>query len=184
MAIATPPTGAPVQPWSAALDRFKTAHRKQGEASFFWYETHFQNIAVKVLRPEEVNIAAFKPVTASSVEKNGTEPEGAADNDPKSRWASASSDPQWIMIDLEAEYSLKKIVVNWQNAAAKEYVIEPSCDGAIWNKVASVTDGKPGLRTFDLTGQRGRYLRLTGTKRTTGYGYSLFEMEAYGTPSR
>jgi endoglucanase Acf2 len=143
-----------------------------------------QNIAVKVLRPEEVNIAAFKPVTASSVEKNGTEPEGAADNDPKSRWASASSDPQWIMIDLESEYSLKKIVVNWQNAAAKEYVVELSPDGNIWNKVASVTDGKPGLRTFDLAGQRGRYLRLTGTKRTTGYGYSLFEVEAYGTPSR
>ena len=31
-------------------------------------------------------------------------------------------------------------------------------------------------------GTRGRYLRITGTQRTTGCGYSLYEIEAYGTP--
>jgi chemotaxis protein CheD len=34
------------------LERLKAAPRKPGEASFFWYETHFQSEAVKVLPGE------------------------------------------------------------------------------------------------------------------------------------
>lgn len=37
---------------AAHLARLKAAPRKPGEASFFWYETHFQSIAVKVLPGE------------------------------------------------------------------------------------------------------------------------------------
>lgn len=36
----------------ARLSQLKAARRKPGEASFFWYETHFQSIAVKVLPGE------------------------------------------------------------------------------------------------------------------------------------
>jgi len=36
----------------AKLEQLKSARRKQGEASFFWYESHFQSIAVKVLPGE------------------------------------------------------------------------------------------------------------------------------------
>jgi chemotaxis protein CheD len=48
---ATPqrPTG---NAWAPHLARLKGAPRKPGEASFFWYETHFQSIAVKVLPGE------------------------------------------------------------------------------------------------------------------------------------
>lgn len=38
--------------WSPALQRLKSAPRSTGEASFFWYETHFQSLAVKVLPGE------------------------------------------------------------------------------------------------------------------------------------
>lgn len=38
--------------WSPALQRLKAAPRSAGEASFFWYETHFQSLAVKVLPGE------------------------------------------------------------------------------------------------------------------------------------
>ena len=38
--------------WAPHLARLKSAPRKPGEASFFWYETHFQSIAVKVLPGE------------------------------------------------------------------------------------------------------------------------------------
>ncbi len=51
VAIAVPqrPSGTP---WAHHLARLKSASRKLGEASFFWYETHFQSIAVKVLPGE------------------------------------------------------------------------------------------------------------------------------------
>lgn len=45
-----PRTGSAV--WMPHLARLKAAPRKPGEASFFWYETHFQSIAVKVLPGE------------------------------------------------------------------------------------------------------------------------------------
>jgi len=38
--------------WSSHLARLKAAPRKPGEASFFWFEAHFQSVAVKVLPGE------------------------------------------------------------------------------------------------------------------------------------
>ena len=53
--IATPqrPAG---DTWAPHLARLKAAPRKPGEASFFWYETHFRSVAVKVL-PGEYYVA-------------------------------------------------------------------------------------------------------------------------------
>ena len=49
----TASTSRPTSTDSAAhLARLKAAPRKPGEASFFWFETHFQSIAVKVLPGE------------------------------------------------------------------------------------------------------------------------------------
>lgn len=52
MADASPSVSAPLAPWAGHLARLKAARRAPGEASFFWYETHFQSIAVKVLPGE------------------------------------------------------------------------------------------------------------------------------------
>jgi len=38
--------------WASHLARLKAAPRKPGQASFFWFETHFQSVAVKVLPGE------------------------------------------------------------------------------------------------------------------------------------
>lgn len=38
--------------WTSHLARLKAAPRKPGQASFFWFETHFQSVAVKVLPGE------------------------------------------------------------------------------------------------------------------------------------
>jgi hypothetical protein len=139
-------------------------------------------VPVKVLLLNQVNLAAFKNATASSSENDGSSAQNAADDNPKTRWSSAFSDPQWIAVDLEAVYALSKIVLTWENAAAKTYDIEVSEDGAKWTSVTKVLDGKPGARPFDLNGTKARYIRITGTQRTTGYGYSLYEIEAYGMP--
>ena len=140
-------------------------------------------VPVKVLSPDQVNLAAMKTVIASSSENAGSEARFAVDGNDKTRWASAFSDPQWITVDLEAPYALRKIVLNWQNAAARVYEIELSADGTHWTSAARVADGKPGVRVFDLSGGgKSRYVRVTGTQRTTGYGYSLYEIEAYGMP--
>jgi chemotaxis protein CheD len=50
--LATRSFGAPAGPTTTRLERLKAQHRKQGEASFFFYDAHFKNDAVKVLPGE------------------------------------------------------------------------------------------------------------------------------------
>src|SRR5688500_8142164 len=47
-----PPAPLPAPAAPSRLDRLKAAPRKQGEASFFFYDAHFRNDAVKVLPGE------------------------------------------------------------------------------------------------------------------------------------
>ncbi len=46
------PAAPPGRPTPSRLDRLKAAPRKSGEASFFFYDAHFKNEAVKVLPGE------------------------------------------------------------------------------------------------------------------------------------
>jgi hypothetical protein len=139
-------------------------------------------IAVKVVPIEQVNLAAMKSAEASSTEEAATGPEMAVDGNGKTRWASAFSDPQWIKVDLEGTYTLNRIVLNWEAAAARTYEIELSTDGVGWTSAAKITDGKPGIRTIEMGDAKARFVRVTGTERVSKYGYSLWEIEAYGRP--
>ena len=49
---AAPAPGQPIRPVPGRLERLKAAPRKVGEASFFFYDAHFHNDAVKVLPGE------------------------------------------------------------------------------------------------------------------------------------
>lgn len=50
------PPGSPLRPTPNRLERLKATPRKNGEASFFFYDAHFRNEAVKVL-PGEFYVA-------------------------------------------------------------------------------------------------------------------------------
>ncbi len=134
-------------------------------------------IAVTVMKAEEMNLAAGRPATASS-----GNPGDAVDGNPRTRWESAHSDPQWLMIDLEAPYALRRAVLRWEAARAKAYRIEVSADGATWREAFSNQNGDGAIDTVDLGGAKGRYVRLDCDQRATGYGYSLWELELYGSP--
>jgi glucose/arabinose dehydrogenase/PKD repeat protein len=120
------------------------------------------------------NVAAGKPSSASS----GT-PGPAFDGNTASRWESAWSDPQWIQVDLGSVQSICRVVLNWEGAYASTYQIQASVDGATWSTLKSVTGGDGGIDDHTGLAGSGRYLRMYGTARGTGYGYSLWEFEAY-----
>jgi F5/8 type C domain len=65
-------------------------------------------------------------------------------------------------------------VLQWETAAGKAYQIQTSADGSNWTTIYSTTTGQGGTETLNVTGT-GRYVRMYGTARTTGYGYSLWE---------
>ncbi|MEU3921506.1 discoidin domain-containing protein [Streptomyces sp. NPDC029004] len=123
-----------------------------------------------------------KPATASSVESATLGAARAFDGDPATRWASAEGkDPQWIRVDLGATATISRVTLDWEAAYATSYRVEVSADGASWAPIATETAGNGG--TDDLAGLtgKGRYLRVYGTARGTSYGYSLHEVQVYGT---
>lgn len=125
------------------------------------------------------NVALNKAATCSSTENAGTACAAAVDGNTGTRWASAFSDPQWIQVDLGATYALSSVTLRWETAAGKNFQIQGSGNGTTWTTLATVTNGTGGNQTLTVTGSY-RYVRMYGTARTTGYGYSLWELEIYG----
>lgn len=121
-----------------------------------------------------------KPALASSQEGNDVVPANAFDGNPGTRWSSQFADPQWIRVDLGATATLTQVVLQWETAYGRAYKIQTSADGTSWTDVYSTTTGAGGTETLTVSGS-GRYVRLYGTTRGTGYGYSLWEFKVYGT---
>ena len=126
------------------------------------------------------NLALLKPAYASSQESAGTIPAYATDGKTNTRWSSTFSDPQWIYVDLQTASQLTKIILRWEAASGKAYTVESSNDLASWTPLYSTTTGDGGTDEFAVNGA-GRYVRVRGTQRNTSYGYSLWELEVYGT---
>jgi hypothetical protein len=120
------------------------------------------------------------PATASSTQDPAYLPASAAfDGDPGTRWASASGDPQWLQVDLIATDRITQVVLDWQAAYARAFQIQTSLNGRTWTTIYSTTSGTGGVQTLKVNGT-GRYVRMYGTARAMGYGYSLWEFQVYG----
>ena len=118
--------------------------------------------------------------TTSSTE-NATFPASAAvDGDTGTRWSSLAADPQWLEVDLGGTHSITQVVLNWETADAKAFQIQVSSDNANWTNLTPVTAGVVGTQTLSVSGS-GRYVRMYGTQRATQWGYSLWELEVYGS---
>lgn len=107
----------------------------------------------------------------------------AFDNNAGTRWESASADPQSIQVDLGAKKKINRVTIAWETARAKDYTIQVSDDGSTWTTLVTKTNMPAGTNvTDDLTGLNGagRYVKMAGTTRTTGYGYSIWEMNVFG----
>ncbi|WP_329172030.1 discoidin domain-containing protein [Streptomyces sp. NBC_01477] len=122
------------------------------------------------------NAALDRPATASSTENAGTPPAAAVDGNTGTRWSSAAADPQWLQVDLGSSVPVCQVVLNWEAAYATAFQIQLSDNGTTWTPVYSTTTGTGGVQTLTVTGT-GRYVRVNGSARATGYGYSLWEFQ-------
>jgi hypothetical protein len=121
-----------------------------------------------------------QPTTASSTENAGTPASAATDGNTGTRWSSAFADPQWLQVDLGSASTVSSVTLQWETAYATAFQIQVSNDASTWTTVYSTTTGTGGTQTLNVTGT-GRYVRMYGTARATGYGYSLWEFQVYGT---
>lgn len=136
-----------------------------------------KSVTVDVL-PSNDNLSLGATATASS----GTA-SAAIDNDGGTRWESAASDPQWIMIDLGVKKHITDFYITWEAANSKDYIIEISDNGTDWTTAVTKTNMAEGTRIdriYDVNVD-GRYVRLTGTARNLTYGHSIWEFKIFGT---
>ncbi|MEU7941920.1 discoidin domain-containing protein [Microbispora bryophytorum] len=124
------------------------------------------------------NAALNRPAIASSTENAGTPASAALDGDPGTRWSSAAADPQWLQVDLGSARTICKVVLTWETAYATAFKIQVSGNASTWTDLYSTTSGTGGTQTLTVSGT-GRYVRLYGTARATGYGYSLWEFAVH-----
>ena len=139
------------------------------------------------------------PITAAA--STVTSPNVAAyaiDGMLSTRWESAEADPQWLDVDFGAPVFIGEVDVLWEAACAASYDLEVSMDGTTWTTIPNgtitgntlaanppadtpipPTDWTNAVATKPLAAV-GRYLRIDGTIRCTPYGYSIWEMRAYG----
>lgn len=133
----------------------------------------------------QTNVALTKNAVASSTEWDTPENISAAtDGNLGTRWANnrtIETGDSWIYVDLLDSYNINKVVLNWETASAKGYKVQISEDTNFTEDetIKLVTDGDGGTDDLTVSGS-GRYLRIYCTEKNTVWGYSLYEIEAYG----
>ncbi|HWD94342.1 MAG TPA: DUF5005 domain-containing protein [Verrucomicrobiae bacterium] len=148
-----------------------------------WYNPHFVTANLLQLSPytppSGPNLALNKTVVVSSID-NGNDPGPyAVDGNMSTRWSSAYSDPQWIYVDLGSIQSIGQVRLSWETAYGKSYRIDVSNDASTWTTVFTQSNGSGGKEILNFPSLTARYVRMYGTQRGTGWGYSLWEMEVY-----
>lgn len=89
-------------------------------------------------------------------------------------------DPQTWSIDLGKSYEIDKIVLYWENAAAKKYKIYVSENKTDWMEVASEEAGEKGRFKYDFAPTNARYVKIELEERTMEiYGYCMYEWQIF-----
>lgn len=89
-------------------------------------------------------------------------------------------DPQTWSIDLARSYEIDKIVLYWENAAAKKYKIYVSENKTDWMEVASEEAGEKGRFKYDFAPTNARYVKIELEERTMEiYGYCMYEWQIF-----
>ncbi|MGL1904000.1 MAG: C25 family cysteine peptidase [Fibrobacterales bacterium] len=128
------------------------------------------------------DIALNKTASASSVEGNFTA-DLAIDGNSTTRWSSEFNQYEQITVDLEGQFDITKLVLNWEGAYADQFSIYISIDGIIWKPAGFIHGGLPGRAEYPLSYDDITHVRINGVKRGTEYGYSLYDLEVHGVPA-
>jgi hypothetical protein len=136
------------------------------------------------------NLALGKAVFTSSTPVQAAS--NAVDGNSNTRWESPSSDMQYFIIDLGSVQSIDHIRLSWETALGKDFTLDISTVTAApsdanwtsvvtgsWQAVENIKGNTATKNDYPNLGRSGRYIRLNGTARGTGYGYSLYEFSVY-----
>ncbi len=161
-------------------------------------------------RPAPADLALGRPVTVSSTDYAPTPAEFAVDGLSEvgvrgSGWRAATGDPQWIIVDLQAQCGITSVVLTFeaqpgdpafdatasrsnttgneiQSSYATTFDLDVSADGTEWTTVHHTTSGTGAVTTIPLdTPAQARWVRLTATSRSTTNPLGLNGFQVFGT---
>jgi hypothetical protein len=126
------------------------------------------------------NIAKGQPATSSSNSSAGFAAANAVDGDFTTRWASGTTDPQWIYVDLGNTYNITNVNITWELDAALNYTVQISPDAVNWTTMQTITNNTAYYNALTVSGQ-GRYVRINCTTKNGGTDYSIYDLQVLGT---
>jgi hypothetical protein len=122
--------------------------------------------------------------SATSSERGDLSAAAAIDHKQDTRWSSGFSDEQSLTLDFGKSELITRVRIDWENAHATQYLLQVSDDNARWTTIKTVDNSQGGGEDISGLNGQGRYLRMQGVRRSSGYGYSIFEIQAFsGTPA-
>ncbi|MFJ4923588.1 discoidin domain-containing protein [Streptomyces sp. NPDC088725] len=126
--------------------------RISGGARATSWGTSLWSLSVVDSAEPATDLALHRKATALSDDGSNL-PANATDGDPGTRWSSAYEDNQWIQVDLGSPVSFDRVVIVWEQAYPKTYVIQVSDDGSAWTDVKTV-DNAPDPLKISVNGVR------------------------------
>jgi hypothetical protein len=126
------------------------------------------------------NILSNGKAGVASSTQGGMPVNQAFDNNRATRWGSEYQDSVTAYVDLRGTAAISRVYLVWESAYGKDFKIEVSNDAVTWTNVAKISNNSSHYSEIPLNTQ-GRYVRMHGLKRGTSYGYSLYELQVYGT---
>jgi endoglucanase Acf2 len=144
--------------------------------------TGSDDVNVVVSNATTTNLALNKITTVSSTENAGTPGSSAVDGNAGTRWSSAATDTEWIYVDLGASYNVNRVKITWETAMGKDYLVQiAATTTGTWTTMKTVTGNTTTVNDHTGLAGTGRYVRIYGTARGTQWGYSIWELEVYGS---
>jgi hypothetical protein len=117
---------------------------------------------------------------ASSAQFSYTPASAAIDQDWGTRWSSHFTDNEWLAVDLGSQARVDSVRITWEHAFAQQFAVQSgSALTGPWTTVVTA-NGQFGPQTISL-GVKTRFIRVLGLKRATQYGYSIWELDVYGS---
>ncbi|MGN6416447.1 MAG: discoidin domain-containing protein [Pseudobacter sp.] len=126
------------------------------------------------------NLAYKVKAVASSFSPEAGDANAVSDGSSGSRWSSNYTDHEWVYVDLGEKKEIAAITLNWESAYAKAYKIQLSDDAVNWIDVYSTDSGQGGVDQINIKPQFTRYVKMQGVRRSSTWGYSLYDFEVYG----
>ncbi len=107
--------------------------------------------------------------------------ENAVDGKKNTSFTSYQGDDQWIYVDLGKDYTIGRVIVDWNKDAGKIYDVQVSSDAKNWKTIHRVLKGfAENTDNFTCYQQNVRYVKVLGyTKVESGSGIGINELSVY-----